>query len=239
MSGLLALRGVHAFYGRMPVVHGVDLDVDTGEVVALLGANGAGKTTVLRAISRAVRTTGEILLEGASTARLSVDAVARAGVGHVPEGRGTFPDLTVGENLRLGMLARGRADRAGAHADHEEILGLFGVLEEMSGRPAGSLSGGQQQMLALARALLARPRLLLLDEPSLGLAPRIAAEIFAALARLRKTWGLSVLVAEQNVGLALALADRAYLMETGRVSVSGTAAALADDPAVRRAYLGD
>jgi len=196
VSSALALREVEAFYGRMPALHGVDLKVRPGQAVALLGANGAGKTTVLRSVSRAVRTAGEVELDGESIRRLSVDAVARRGVGHVPAGRGTFVELTVEENLRLGLL--GRRDAAGGEADLEYMLSLFPVLAEMSGRRAGALSGGQQQMLAIARALLARPSLLLLDEPSVGLAPLVTAEIFAALAELRRDWGLSILIAEQS-----------------------------------------
>jgi branched-chain amino acid transport system ATP-binding protein len=237
VSAALSLHGVEAFYGRMPALHGVDLEVRSGQAVALLGANGAGKTTVLRAISRAVRTSGEIDFDGESIRRLSVDAAARRGIGHVPAGRGTFVELTVEENLRLGLL--GRRQAAGAAADLDYMLSLFPVLGEMSNRRAGTLSGGQQQMLAIARALLARPSLLLLDEPSVGLAPLVAAEIFAALAELRREWSLSILIAEQSVGWALQLADYAYLLETGRIAGRGPSTEMKDDPAVRRAYLGD
>jgi branched-chain amino acid transport system ATP-binding protein len=239
MSALLELRGVEAFYGRVPALHGIDLEVGEAEAVAVLGANGAGKTTLLRAISRTTRTTGTLRFGGDDLSALETDGVARAGVGHVPEGRGTFVDLTVDENLRLGTLLRGAKGRREGERDTAAVLELFPVLHDMRARPAGSLSGGQQQMLAVARALLGRPRLLLLDEPSLGLAPLTTQEIFGRLAELRESWGLSVLIAEQNVRLSLELADRAYVFEAGRVIASGPADDLANDPAVRRAYLGD
>ncbi len=236
-AALLAVDGLEAFYEGAPALHGVDLEVGPGEVVAVLGANGAGKTTLLRAISRVVRTRGRLAFDGHDMSRLGTDAVARLGVGHVPEGRGTFTDLTVDENLRLGAMGAPRGEDGAA--PESSVLDLFPVLDEMRHRQAGALSGGQQQMLAIARALLARPRLLLLDEPSLGLAPKLVEEIFARLHELKRSWGLSILIAEQNVARSLELADRGYVFETGRVTVAGPASDLRDDPAVRRAYLGE
>jgi branched-chain amino acid transport system ATP-binding protein len=236
---LLEVRGLRAFYGGAPALHGIDVDVRAGEVVAVLGANGAGKTTLLRSISRTARTSGELLLGGRQLTRIGSDAVARLGVGHVPEGRGTFVDLTVDENLRLGALARRRAQRGESGRDLASVLELFPVLGEMRARRAGDLSGGQQQMLAIARALLGRPRLLLLDEPSLGLAPIVVREIFERLRELKDAWGLAILLAEQNVHRSLELADRGYVLETGQVIASGSARSLAADPAVRRAYMGE
>jgi branched-chain amino acid transport system ATP-binding protein len=235
---VLELVGVDAFYDRVQALHGISLQVGEREMVALLGANGAGKSTILRSISRTVRTAGEIRFRGRELGSLATHRVASLGVGHVPEGRGTFIDLTVMENLRLGVLARGRRDRDRVDEDLDAVLGLFPILREFQGRIAGALSGGQQQMLAIARALLGRPRLLLVDEPSLGLAPLITREIFETLKSLQEDWDLSVVLAEQNVGISLSISDRAYVLESGRIVASGSSRELQHDEAVQQAYLG-
>jgi len=232
---LLELRRVEARYGGFQALHGINLSVGEGEVVAVLGANGAGKTTTLRAISGTVRTSGELLFSGSRLPRRP-EAVARAGVAHVPEGRGTFMELTVEENLRLGAYVR--RDRAGVKADQERVFERFPILAERRRQAAGSLSGGEQQQLALARALMQRPRLLLLDEPSLGLAPMLVAELFRVIGELNQEEGLSVLVVEQNATLALSASSRAYVLEVGRVAVAGTSDELRRNESVRRSYLG-
>jgi branched-chain amino acid transport system ATP-binding protein len=232
---LLELRGVAARYGALEALRGINLSVDEGEIVAVLGANGAGKTTMLRAISATVKTSGQLVFAGERLPRRP-EAVARAGIAHVPEGRGTFAQLSVDENLRLG--AHVRHDRAGVKADHDRVLQRFPILAQRRGQAAGTLSGGEQQQLALARALMQRPRLLLLDEPSLGLAPRVVAEFFAIVAELNEREGLSVLVVEQNASIALALSARAYVLEVGRVAVAGASAELQRHESVRRSYLG-
>jgi branched-chain amino acid transport system ATP-binding protein len=232
---LLELRGVAARYGGLQALRGIDLSVDEGEIVAVLGANGAGKTTTLRAISATVKTTGDLVFAGKRLPRRP-EAVARAGIAHVPEGRGTFAQLSVDENLRVG--AHVRRDRAGVKADYERVLERFPILAERRGQAAGTLSGGEQQQLALARALMQQPRLLLLDEPSLGLAPRVVAEFFAVVGELNEQEGLSVLVVEQNASLALAASARAYVLEVGRVAVAGPSAELQRHESVRRSYLG-
>jgi branched-chain amino acid transport system ATP-binding protein len=230
---LLELEGVEARYGPVKALDGVALTVDEGEVVAVLGANGAGKTTTLRAVSGTVRRGGRLELAGRSLPR-SPEAVARLGVAHVPEGRGTFAELTVGENLRLGAYVR-RGDLA---EDYARVLKLFPVLEERREQQAGTLSGGEQQMLALARALMQRPRLLLLDEPSLGLAPLVVGEIFGIVRKLNVEEGLAVLLVEQNARVALDIATRAYVLEVGRVAVEGESDELRANEDVRRSYLG-
>ena len=232
---LLELRRVEARYGGLQALHGINLSVGEGEVVAVLGANGAGKTTTLRAISGTGRTSGELLFSGSRLPRRP-EAVARAGVAHVPEGRGTFMELTVEENLRLGAYVR--RDRAGVKADQERVFERFPILAERRRQAAGSLSGGEQQQLALARALMQRPRLLLLDEPSLGLAPMLVAELFRVIGELNQEEGLSVLVVEQNATLALSASSRAYVLEVGRVAVAGTSDELRRNESVRRSYLG-
>ena len=232
---LLELRGVAARYGPLQALHGIDLSIGEGEVVAVLGANGAGKTTTLRAISGTVATSGDVVFAGKPLSRRP-EAVARAGVAHVPEGRGTFAQLSVIENLRLGAYVR--RDRDGVKADLDRLLGRFPILAERRGQAAGSLSGGEQQQLALARALMQRPRLLLLDEPSLGLAPLLVAELFRVVGELNEREGLSVLVVEQNASLALASSSRAYVLEVGRVAVAGASAELQRNESVRRSYLG-
>jgi branched-chain amino acid transport system ATP-binding protein len=232
---LLELRGVSARYGARAALHEIELTVGEGEIVAVLGANGAGKTTTLRAISGTVRTSGEIVYAGGPLPRRP-EAVARAGIAHVPEGRGTFAQLSVDENLRLGGY--GRRGRGRLKSDYDRVLERFPVLADRRRQPAGSLSGGEQQQLALARALMQRPRLLLLDEPSLGLAPLVVAELFRVIAELNEEEGLSVLVVEQNANLALAASTRSYVLEVGHVAVAGESAELRRHESVRRSYLG-
>jgi branched-chain amino acid transport system ATP-binding protein len=227
---LLELRGVAARYGPRQALHGIDLTVDEAEIVAVLGANGAGKTTTLRAVSGTVRTSGEVVFAGRRLPRRP-EAVARAGIAHVPEGRGTFAQLSVDENLRLG--AHVRRDRRRIKADRERVLRRFPILSERRRQTAGTLSGGEQQQLALARALMQRPRLLLLDEPSLGLAPLVVAELYAVVRELNEQDGLAVLVVEQNARLALASSSRAYVLEVGRIAVDGPSAALQRHDSVR------
>jgi len=231
---LLELDGVEARYGQVAALHGVSLAVGEGEVVAVLGGNGAGKTTTLRAISGVVSSSGEIRFGGERIARPAPERVARLGIAHVPEGRGIFGELTVRENLRLGAYLR----RDGFAEDYASIRGYFPWLEERGDQQAGTLSGGEQQMLALARALIARPRLLLLDEPSLGLAPMVTREIFRIVGELNEKEGLAVLVVEQNAKLALRSSSRAYVLEVGRVALEGPSAELAENESVRRSYLG-
>jgi branched-chain amino acid transport system ATP-binding protein len=234
---LLEVEDLRAGYGPVAVLRGVTLSVGEGETVALLGANGAGKTTLLRAVCGMIDPRGRVAFGGREIAGRSVERIVALGVAHVPEGRGTFATLTVEENLRLGAHTR-RRDRAGVAADLARGLALFPRLQERRRQRAGSLSGGEQQMLAIARALMLRPRLLLLDEPSLGLAPMLTREVFRTLGEIRAREGTTMLVVEQNAALALELADRAHVLETGKVAVSGTASELRGDEQVRRAYLG-
>jgi branched-chain amino acid transport system ATP-binding protein len=240
MSALLELRGVSAAYGSVPVLWSIDLRVPEGGVVAVLGANGAGKTTLLRAIcNMQVHTRGEILLGGVRIDRRSTEDIARLGVAHVPEGRGTFEELTVEENLRLGRYARAGAKRPGSLAgDAEAVYTYFPILGERRRQPAGTLSGGEQQMLAIGRALMSSPRLLLLDEPSFGLAPMIVQKIFDILATIQREQRVGVLLVEQNAELALGLASQAVVLEAGRAVMSGAAREIVGNDAVRRAYLG-
>jgi branched-chain amino acid transport system ATP-binding protein len=231
MAALLELSDVSARYGNVAALHGISLAVDEGEIVALLGANGAGKTTTLRAVSGTVRRSGEVVLGGRRLTR-APEAAARSGVAHVPEGRGIFTQLTVWENLRMGAyMLRGRPDLTA-------VLEYFPWLDARRNQQAGTLSGGEQQMLALARAFLQRPKLLMLDEPSLGLAPLVTREVFRVVADLNRKEGLAVLVVEQNAAVALGVAQRAYVLETGRIAVDGSAAELRASDAVRTAYLG-
>ena len=232
---LLEVSGLHAGYGDTRVLHGIDLAVPDAGVVSLLGANGAGKTTTMRAICGMVAMSGEIRFDGARIDGLPTEEIARRGIAHVPDGRGTFAELTVAENLRLGAYAR--RDR-GVASDIDRVLTLFPRLRERRMQQAGTLSGGEQQMLAIARAMLMRPKLLLLDEPSFGLAPLIVREIFAIMERVQAEDRVGMLVVEQNATLALALADSAYVLETGRIAMAGTAEEIRRDEAVRRAYLG-
>ena len=230
---LLELHGVEARYGQVQALHGVSLQVGDGELVAVLGANGAGKTTTLRAISGTVRRSGDVVFAGKKLPRRP-DATARAGIAHVPEGRGTFSELSVWENLRLGAYAR----RASVKKEAQRVYKFFPRLEDRRDQQAGTLSGGEQQMLALGRAMMARPRLLLLDEPSLGLAPMVVNQIFEALTRIKTDDGMAVLVVEQNANLALAHAARAYVLEVGNVVVEGTSDELRANESVRKSYLG-
>jgi branched-chain amino acid transport system ATP-binding protein len=235
MPALLEAKGLRAAYGETKVLHGIDFSVEDGGVTALLGANGAGKTTTLRAICGMVRTQGDIVLGGESIAGMATEDVVRRGVAHVPDGRGTFMELTVEENMRLGAYTR---KDGGVEADFERMFGYFPRLKERFRQQAGTLSGGEQQMLAITRALLLRPRLLLLDEPSFGLAPLIVKEIFNIMHRIRHEERVSILLVEQNASLALAFAEDAYLLETGRIVVSGKAADISKDESIRRSYLG-
>jgi branched-chain amino acid transport system ATP-binding protein len=230
----LELNRVEAHYGPVQALYDVSLTVSEGEVVAVLGANGAGKTTTLRAISGTVSRGGSIELDG-KPLKGGPEAAARAGIAHVPEGRGTFVDLTVTENLRLGAYAR--RDRE-VRSDIQRITSYFPWMEERGGQRAGTLSGGEQQMLALGRALMSRPRLLLLDEPSLGLAPLIVREFFRTVRELNEREGLTVLVVEQDARIALSASARAYVLEVGRVALSGQSRDLRENEAVRRSYLG-
>ncbi len=238
MSGLLELHDVEAHYGPVQALRGVSLSVPEGTVVAVLGSNGAGKTTTLRAVSGMVKRSGQILFEG-KPLRGGPEAAARTGIAHVPEGRGTFTELSVVENLRLGAYARrARPGGASVAADIKRMSTYFPWVAERGDQRAGTLSGGEQQMLALARALMGRPRLLMLDEPSLGLAPLVVREIFGIVRALNEQDGLTVLVVEQDVGIALELSATAYVLEVGRVAVSGPSAELRADRDVRRSYLG-
>jgi branched-chain amino acid transport system ATP-binding protein len=234
VAPLLELRDVHARYGQVKALHGVSLEVEEGHIVSVLGANGAGKTTTLRAISNTVRREGEIRFAGRSLGRRGPEQVAQLGIAHVPEGRGTFAELTVWENLRLGAYTRRRPPKE----DIARVLRYFPWLEERRSQEAGTLSGGEQQMLALARAFMQRPRLLLLDEPSLGLAPLLVTEIFRIIRELNEQEGLTVLVVEQNAHIALQLSQSAYVLEVGRVALSGPSAELQEHESVRRSYLG-
>jgi branched-chain amino acid transport system ATP-binding protein len=236
MTPLLELHEVEARYGDIQALHGVSLEVAEGEIVSVLGANGAGKTTTLRAISNTVRRTGEIRFAGRSLGRRSPEATARRGIAHVPEGRGVLTELTVWDNIRMGGYMR--RDKASLKADTERVLELFPWLEHRRSQQAGTLSGGEQQMLVLARALVSRPRLLLLDEPSLGLAPLVVAELFRIVKGLNEEEGLSVLIVEQNANLALQTSSRAYVLEVGRVALEGPSAELAEHEGVRASYLG-
>ena len=232
---VLTLDRVHAAYGPVQVLHGISLEVAEGEVVVVLGANGAGKTTTIRSICGMVTTKGSVKLSGKEIVGRRTADVARLGVAHVPQGRGTFPDLSVEDNMRLGAFTRKDKDVA---ADIERWYEVFPVLGERRSAAAGNLSGGEQQMLALGRALMGRPKLLLLDEPSLGLAPLVVQGLFQRLGTIKADGGTTMLIVEQNANLALALADRAYVLEAGTIALSGTAADLQQDDAVRRAYLG-
>ena len=236
MAALLAVRNLEARYGDTRVLRGVAFEVAEGGITTILGANGAGKTTTLRAVCGMVKTAGEITFDGRRIEGRPTEDVVRLGVAHVPEGRGTFVQLTVEENLRLGAYARRDPRHLGTEI--ERVCRYFPVLAERRAQVAGTLSGGEQQMLAVARALMLRPRLLLLDEPSLGLAPLVVREIFRIIQTINREERVSVLLVEQNASLALGLADHAYLMETGRVVMSGPAAELRQNDAIRRAYLG-
>jgi branched-chain amino acid transport system ATP-binding protein len=233
---LLEVKGLRAAYGQTRVLHGLDFALETGSITALLGANGAGKTTTLRALCGMVKTQGDVRFAGTRIDARATEDIVRLGVAHVPDGRGTFLNLTTEENLRLGAYTR--KDRAAVAADLERVYGYFPRLRERREQQAGTLSGGEQQMLAVSRALMLSPRLMLLDEPSFGLAPLVVRELFQILRRINEREQVSMLLVEQNAALALELADSAYLIETGRVVLAGSAADLKRDDAVRRAYLG-
>jgi branched-chain amino acid transport system ATP-binding protein len=236
LQNLLEARNLRAHYGATQVLFGLDLALQRGRITALLGANGAGKTTTLRAICQMIRTAGSILLDGEELVGTPTETVVRRGVAHVPDGRGTFTALTVEENLRLGAITR--RDRDAVAADIERSYRRFPRLRVRRLQQAGTLSGGEQQMLAIGRALMLRPRLLLLDEPSFGLAPRVVEEIFDIMREINREDGVSMLLVEQNASLALELADQAYLLETGRIALSGPSEHMRRDESVRRAYLG-
>ena len=233
---MLEITGLEAFYGEQQALFGVGFDLEAGHVRTLLGANGAGKTTVLRALCGMVRTAGDIRFDGKSINGWATEDIVRLGVAHVPEGRGTFVRLTVEENLQLGAMTR--RDHTAIAADIEQIYHHFPRLKERRTQQAGLLSGGEQQMLAVGRGLMLRPRLMLLDEPSFGLAPLVVEELFGILREVNRDTGVAMLIVEQNAALALELAEHAYLLETGRIVMHGPSEALAADEAVRRAYLG-
>jgi branched-chain amino acid transport system ATP-binding protein len=236
MTSILSARNLCAFYADTRVLHGLDFDVEQGGVTALLGANGAGKTSTLRALSGMIRTTGAIDFAGRSVAGDATEKLARLGIAHVPQGRGTFSRMSSEENLQIGAITR--TDRTGIAADIERVYEYFPKLRERARQQAGTMSGGEQQMLAIARALMMRPRLMLLDEPSFGLAPLIVEEVYAILHKLNEREGVSMLLVEQNATAALALAGHAYLIETGHIVMSGPAHEVGRDKTVRRAYLG-
>jgi branched-chain amino acid transport system ATP-binding protein len=233
---MLEVRGLCAFYGQSQVLHGLDFALGEGGIVALLGANGAGKTTTLRALCGMVRMTGEIHFDGKSIAGRATEDIVRLGIAHVPEARGTFTRMTVEENLQLGAMTR--RDHAAIAADIEEVYAEFPRLKERRRQQAGTLSGGEQQMLAVGRALMLRPRLMLLDEPSFGLAPLVVAELFGILGRLNRRRRVAMLIVEQNAALALDFAEEAYLIETGHMVMAGPAREIGKDEGVRRSYLG-
>lgn len=236
MATLLEVKDLQASYGQTKALHGVSFALEEGGITTLLGANGAGKTTTLRSVCNMVRTSGHIVLAGQSIVNKATEEIVRLGVAHVPEGRGTFVNLTVEENLRLGSYVR--RDKAAVQADMELVFRYFPRLKERLQQQAGTLSGGEQQMLAISRALMLKPRLMLLDEPSFGLAPLVVQEIFRIMRRINQEEKVSMLLVEQNAALALDLADHAYVLETGRVVMSGLAADVKNDEGIRRSYLG-
>ena len=236
MSAILTVRNLVAYYGASKVLHGLDFEIAEGGVTTLLGANGAGKTTTLRAVCGMIRRLGTIKFDGKSIAAMKTEDIVRLGIAHVPEGRGTFTSLTVAENLLLGGISVRTGN--GTSDDLERVYALFPRLKERSSQQAGTLSGGEQQMLAVGRALMLRPRLMLLDEPSFGLAPLVVEELFARLAEIKSRLGVSMLLVEQNASLALELADDAYLLETGSIAFSGASSEFRDNDSVRAAYLG-
>jgi branched-chain amino acid transport system ATP-binding protein len=233
---LLEVKDLNAYYGQTQALHGLSFAMEAGGITTLLGANGAGKTTTLRAICGMVATQGAIRLEGEPIRGKATEGIVRLGVGHVPEGRGTFTSLTVDENLRVAAYTR--RDKAAARRDLDMVITYFPILKERLGQQAGTLSGGEQQMLAIGRALMLGPRLLLLDEPSFGLAPLVVQEIFRIMRRINTEAKVSLLLVEQNAALALELADHAYVLETGRIVMSGSAEAVKSDEAIRKSYLG-
>ena len=233
---MLEVAGLDAYYGEYRALYGIGFGLDEGQIRTLLGANGAGKTTVLRALTAMVRTSGDIRFDGKRISGRATEDIVRLGIAHVPEGRGTFLRVTVEENLQLGAMTR--RDRAGIAADIDQVYAHFPRLKDRRTQQAGTLSGGEQQMLAVGRALMLRPRLMLLDEPSFGLAPLVVEELFAILRRLNEETGVAMLIVEQNAALALDLAQHAYLLETGHIVMDGPAAVIGADESIRRAYLG-
>ncbi|HMA07034.1 MAG TPA: ABC transporter ATP-binding protein [Ramlibacter sp.] len=236
MAALLEVRNLRAGYGATQVLHGLDFSIEEGTITTLLGANGAGKTTTLRALCNTIRTSGEVRFAGERIDGRVTEDIVRLGIAHVPDGRGTFASLTTEENLRLGAFAR--RDKAATGEDYERVYRLFPILKERRTQQAGTLSGGQQQMLAVSRALMLHPRLLLLDEPSFGLAPLIVKEIFAVMREINREQKVTILLVEQNAAMALNLADHAHLLETGRIVLSGSSDEIRRNDAVRRSYLG-
>ncbi len=232
---VLEVQGLRAGYGAVNVLHEIDLSVGEGEVVVVLGANGAGKTTTMRAVSGMISRAGSIRFEGNDITKASPEAIVRLGVAQVPQGRGTFAELSVEDNLRVGAFTR-RDSEVGM--DIDLWYETFPRLRERRSQRAGSLSGGEQQMVAIARALMSRPKLLLCDEPSLGLAPLITKELFEIIAGLNQRWAIAVLLVEQNANLAMDIAQRVYVLETGRIVAKGSAAEIAADDSLRKAYLG-
>jgi branched-chain amino acid transport system ATP-binding protein len=233
---LLDVHDLEAGYGPVTVLRGVSFSVDEGKVVTVLGPNGAGKTTTLRALSGTVRRAGSISFDGVDVSRHSPERIARMGIAHVPEGRGTFTGLTVEENLRVGAFAR--RNGGDVKSDMQRCFGYFPRLEERRTQAAGAMSGGEQQMLAIARAMMLRPRLMLLDEPSLGLAPNLTRELFAILEKIAGEEGVTMLLVEQNANLVLRFADYGYVLEAGAIVMSGDAAEIREDEGIRRSYLG-
>jgi branched-chain amino acid transport system ATP-binding protein len=236
MTALLEIKSLTANYGPTRVLHGIDFALEAGSITALLGANGAGKTTALRALCGMVSTSGQVLFDGERIDGRATEDIVRLGIAHVPDGRGTFAALTTEENLRLGAYVR--KDRRQVEQDLERMYGYFPRLKERRLQQAGTLSGGEQQMLAVSRALMLRPRLLLLDEPSFGIAPLVVRELFGIMRTINQRDKVSILLVEQNAAMALDLADRAYLIETGHVVLSGSAEEIRQNDAVRRSYLG-
>jgi len=237
MNGhMLEARDLEARYGAIQVLRGINFDVNQGEVVVILGANGAGKTTTLRALCAMVSTSGSVIFEGEQIRNKNTADIVRRGIAHVPQGRGTFPELSVLDNLMVGAYPR--KDRAGVNEDLERWMDMFPRLRERQHQISGSLSGGEQQMLAVARAMMLRPRLLLLDEPSLGLAPLVIEQLFERFGQINKETGTTMLIVEQNANLALEIANRGYVLESGRIVLAGTAADLQSNESVREAYLG-
>ncbi|TXJ10233.1 MAG: ABC transporter ATP-binding protein [Afipia sp.] len=236
MSTMLAIKDLRAYYGQIQALHGLEFSLNEGSVTTLLGANGAGKTTTLRAICNMIRSTGNIEFEGKSLSGVSTENVVRLGIAHVPQGRGTFTNMTVEENLQLGAISR--RDVKNINDDIERMYGHFPVLKQRHTQQAGTLSGGEQQMLAVARALMLRPRLMLLDEPSFGLAPLIVRDLFGILGKINREEKVTILVVEQNAQLALEIAQQAYVIETGRIVMSGSAKDIANNEDIRKSYLG-
>lgn len=233
---MLSIKDLRAYYGQVQALHGLEFSLNEGSVTTLLGANGAGKTTTLRSICNMIRSTGTIEFEGKSITNLSTEHIVRLGIAHVPQGRGTFTNMTVEENLQLGAISR--KDTKQIDGDIERMYAHFPVLKQRHTQQAGTLSGGEQQMLAVARALMLRPRLMLLDEPSFGLAPLIVRDLFGILGKINREDKVTILVVEQNAQLALELAEKAFVIETGRIVMSGSAKEIANNEDIRKSYLG-